>query len=397
MVYEGDCRLGDLFQSRREKGRPGLPLLSVTMNNGLVDRENLDRKQDTNLAPEDHLLVKPGDIAYNMMRMWQGAFGLAEREGLVSPAYVILKSKPRIDPKYATYLLRTPRLRYLLWAYSYGLTDDRLRLYFDDFSAIPARIPTIESQQEIAKVLKTWDAAIAASELLVNGLGREKQALMRHWLVPHTAADWRALDWQRMPLGDLVDVDAQSLGSRTAPDYEFRYISLADVDEGMIARHLETYRFCDAPSRARRRVREDDILLATVRPGLKSYALISSEHASCIASTGFAVLSCREEILPHYLYQYLFSDDIQRQVHGLIAGSNYPAISSDDVRELLVYVPKKTVQEHLAKVLAAHDRQTTLLADSIKLMKAEKRALEQRLLGMNGRPAISQRLSQRNA
>jgi type I restriction enzyme S subunit len=392
MVYEGDCRLGDLFQSRREKGRPGLPLLSVTMNNGLVDRADLDRKQDTNLAPEDHLLVKPGDIAYNMMRMWQGAFGLAEREGLVSPSYVILKSKQLIDPKYATYLLRTPRLQYLLWAYSYGLTDDRLRLYFDDFSAIRTRIPNIESQQEIAKVLETWDAAIAASELLVSVRSKEKQALMRQWLVPHTASDWREHDWQRVSLGDLVDVDAQSLSSRTAPDYEFRYISLADVEEGMIARHLGTYRFSDAPSRARRRIREHDVLLATVRPGLKSYALVSNEHAACIASTGFAVLSCREEILPHYLHQYLFSDDIQRQVHGLIAGSNYPAISSDDVRELLVYVPKKTAQERLAKVLITHDRQTALLADSIKLMKAEKRALEQRLLGMNGSQAPLQGL-----
>ena len=83
MLPEGwrQCRMGDLFESRRERGRPGLPLLSVTMNDGLVDREDLDRKQDSALAPEEHLLVKPGDIAYNMMRMWQGAFGLAHKEG----------------------------------------------------------------------------------------------------------------------------------------------------------------------------------------------------------------------------------------------------------------------------------------------------------------------------
>ena len=74
MTYSGNRRLGDLFSSRREKGRPGLPTLSVTLNDGLVNREDLDRKQETNLAPEEHLLVKPGDIAYNMMRMWQGAF-----------------------------------------------------------------------------------------------------------------------------------------------------------------------------------------------------------------------------------------------------------------------------------------------------------------------------------
>ena len=73
MTYSGNYRLGDLFSSRREKGRAGLPTLSVTLNYGLVNREDLERKQDTNLAPEEHLLVKPGDIVYNMMRMWQGA------------------------------------------------------------------------------------------------------------------------------------------------------------------------------------------------------------------------------------------------------------------------------------------------------------------------------------
>src|SRR4030067_3691875 len=54
MTYSGNYRLGDLFSSRREKGRAGLPTLSVTLNDGLVNRENLDRKQDTNLAPEEH-------------------------------------------------------------------------------------------------------------------------------------------------------------------------------------------------------------------------------------------------------------------------------------------------------------------------------------------------------
>ena len=99
--------MGDLFESRRERGRPGLPLLSVTMNDGLVDREDLDRKQDSALAPEEHLLVKPGDIAYNMMRMWQGAFGLAHKEGLVSPAYVVLQPKQHTFPGYFARLFRT--------------------------------------------------------------------------------------------------------------------------------------------------------------------------------------------------------------------------------------------------------------------------------------------------
>lgn len=167
MIYDGNYRLGDLFTSRREKGKAGLPTLSVTLNNGLVDRKDLDRKQETNLAPEEHLLVKPGDIAYNMMRMWQGSFGLASQEGIVSPAYVVLKPKKAIDPLYATYLFKTKRMLYLFWAYSYGLTEDRLRLYFPDFCRIPIQLPDIRAQREIASALSHWDLLISNTERLL--------------------------------------------------------------------------------------------------------------------------------------------------------------------------------------------------------------------------------------
>ena len=109
-------RLGDLFSSRRERGDAGLPTLSVTQHDGLVNREDLDRKQDTTLTENEHLRVKPGDIAYNMMRMWQGAFGLADRDGLVSPAYIVLRPKHElIDPRFFSYLFKNSRMSYLFY------------------------------------------------------------------------------------------------------------------------------------------------------------------------------------------------------------------------------------------------------------------------------------------
>lgn len=190
MMRDGwrQCRLGDLFDSRKERGRPGLPLLSVTMNDGLVDREDLDRKQDTTLTPEEHLLVKPGDIAYNTMRMWQGAFGLARREGLVSPAYVVLKPKESIDPRFAAYMFESRNMRHRLWAYSYGLTDDRLRLYFDDLAKIPAAIPAIDEQKRIADALAVWDSAVTAARSHVDNSLRQLGFVRARLLAPK--ASW---------------------------------------------------------------------------------------------------------------------------------------------------------------------------------------------------------------
>ena len=75
-------RLGDYFTHSRRRGRAGLPVLSVTMNDGIVRRDSLGRKIESELTPEHHLLVQPEDLVYNMMRMWQGAMGVASESGL---------------------------------------------------------------------------------------------------------------------------------------------------------------------------------------------------------------------------------------------------------------------------------------------------------------------------
>lgn len=175
-------KLSHYFTHSKRKGRPGLPLASVTMHNGLVPRADLEqdkeRKTKTSLAADDHSLVEPGDIAYNMMRMWQGAFGLASAPVNVSPAYVVVRPKSTLDPRFAAHWLKSDRALYLLWAFSYGLTDDRLRLYPKEFLQIPVTWPDLPQQQRIAALLDAWDEAIAVAERLV-------------------AAKMRRLDWVR--------------------------------------------------------------------------------------------------------------------------------------------------------------------------------------------------------
>ena len=175
MVSNSETHLGDFFKSSRKKGMDGLPLLSVTLNDGLVIRDNLDRRTETNLEASEHLLVQSGDIAYNMMRVWQGALGRATVNGLVSPAYVVLRPTEEIDSLYAEYLFKTSRMIYLFWAYSYGLTKDRLRLYFNDFARIPVEIPELQEQKKIAQILSTWDKAITTTgQLLANSQQQKK-------------------------------------------------------------------------------------------------------------------------------------------------------------------------------------------------------------------------------
>jgi restriction endonuclease S subunit len=170
--------LGELFAERKEAGRPGLPTLSVTMHDGMVDREEHGRRVESELTPEEHLLARKHDIAYNMMRMWQGVSGLAPCDGLVSPAYVVLKPLAGIDPLFASYLFKLPETIRLFHRYSQGLTNDRLRLYYDPFAEIRVPIPTdLAEQRRIAHLLAAIDRRIEQSETLIAALRQTKAAI----------------------------------------------------------------------------------------------------------------------------------------------------------------------------------------------------------------------------
>jgi type I restriction enzyme S subunit len=175
-------KLGEFFRQRREKGYEGLPLLSVTMARGVIRRDSVDRKLETSLDSEEHQLVKRGDIVYNMMRMWQGAFGVAEEEGIVSPAYVVCAAKNGIIPGFVGHLLRHSKMMKKLSDYSYGLTGDRLRLYYKDFAKIPVQIPPIEEQRRIAAVLDTVDREIELLTRQADALKLQKKGLMQKLL-----------------------------------------------------------------------------------------------------------------------------------------------------------------------------------------------------------------------
>lgn len=177
-----ECQLGDLFDDRREPGTDDLPLLAVTLDAGVIRRDSRDAPVRTNLEHEEHLLVRKDDIAYNMMRMWQGGSGRATEDGVVSPAYVVCKPKSQIESRFADHLFHIPRMIYLFWAYSYGLTDDRRRLYFDGFSRIPTRIPSLEEQRRIADAVDCLGREVNQLDSRLISLRKQKRGLMQKLL-----------------------------------------------------------------------------------------------------------------------------------------------------------------------------------------------------------------------
>jgi type I restriction enzyme S subunit len=175
--------IGHHFTERKERGKRGLPIMSVVMNYGLVERSSVDRRVETALAPEQHALVCKGDIAYNMMRMWQGVLGRASFDCLVSPAYVVLKPAESINSRFAEWLFRDIRTVHAFRQASKGIVDDRLRLYPKDLFPISITIPvSVEEQSGIADRLDAELAATASYARALNKLRHIRAGLMRELL-----------------------------------------------------------------------------------------------------------------------------------------------------------------------------------------------------------------------
>lgn len=175
-----------LFREMKNAGNGGLPVLSVSIRSG-VSREELSEEENIRsiIKIEDRSSYKevlPGDIAYNMMRAWQGGIGAVHTHGMVSPAYVVARPIDDLVADYFELLYRTPAFILQMDASSKGITDFRKRLYWDDFRNCSTIVPPKAEQADIiqyaADTSEKIQNAIAIKESQITALREYKTSLI---------------------------------------------------------------------------------------------------------------------------------------------------------------------------------------------------------------------------
>ena len=149
-------RLATLFVEKDERNAPDLPLLEVSINTGVSVRQFSNTRIEGTAADfNTYKVARKGSIAFNKMRMWQGAVGVTPTDGLISPDYVVAEPTSEIHASFAGQLFRTPAFSAECARNSQGITWDRLRLYWDGFRDISIALPPLAEQQAIAEWVET--------------------------------------------------------------------------------------------------------------------------------------------------------------------------------------------------------------------------------------------------
>lgn len=144
--------IGKLFKERNERNSDG-ELLSVTMHYGVVKASTIDRADSSSTDKSHYKLVCEGDIAYNSMRMWQGACGLSHYTGIVSPAYTVISPKTEMATDFFVRLFKNNTTLKTFRLNSQGLTSDTWNLKYPTLSNISVYSPTSKRARTCIKLL----------------------------------------------------------------------------------------------------------------------------------------------------------------------------------------------------------------------------------------------------
>ena len=220
-----------------------------------------------------------------------------------------------------------------------------------DLSSIEIPVPPLDEQQKIVEIIDSLFEKLNRARVLAQNVIDNYE--LRFLVILHRAINGKLTNsntnnWQETILKDLL-FPMQSV----KPDGEYlKYIDIESIDNtNQKIREAKIIKTEEASSRASRRLEKYNVLFSLVRPYLRNIAIVEEEYKDCIASTGFYVCRCKEDILPKYLYNVLRSKYAIDYYQQFIKGFNSPSIRTREFLSLEVKLPTIEEQKEIVRIL----------------------------------------------
>lgn len=286
--------------------------------------------------------------------------------GFGSTEFHVLRAGHDISPRFLHLLTTLPDFRQSgADAMTGAAGQQRVPQAFVKNYSLP--LPPLPDQATIVRYLDHAEErirrSISAKDRLAGLLEEQRQAVIHHavtrGLDPNvcfkpSGVEWLGdvpVHWEVRRLKHWVGINETVLPETTNPDFEFRYLEIGAVGTGVLIDEPSTIRFADSPSRARRIVRSGDTIVSTVRTYLKAVWFAEDVNDDLICSTGFAVLTPRQETAPKFVSYLAQSNAFTDRVTAESVGIAYPAIAESRLSSFHVCVPPLPEQTAIVKYL----------------------------------------------
>jgi type I restriction enzyme S subunit len=230
--------------------------------------------------------------------------------------------------------------------------------------SVSLKLPAIAEQKAITAVLGSLDDKIDLLRRQNKTLEAMAETLFRQWFVEEADKNW-----EEVSLGDVVEINRSSIDRNYQHSF-IQYLDTGSLTEGRIE-SFQLLSLSEAPSRAKRLVQHNDVLISTVRPDQKHYGIIKNPVENVVVSTGFCVLTCTK-IDPHFVYLLLTSGEMTEYLHTIAEGSTstYPSLKPSDIGSIVFQRPPNVRLKQFADI--ARNSWEKIAKNNIQIHTLEK-------------------------
>lgn len=253
-----------------------------------------------------------------------------------------------------------------------GSVQDNINL--GTFEDIEFPFPSLSEQKAIASVLASLDDKIDLLHRQNKTLEAMAKTLFRQWFIEEAKEDW-----EEVSVKDYVILNGNTL-NRKYPFNEIQYLDTGSLTKGVIA-ELQSVSINGAPSRAKRLVQHNDILISTVRPNQCHYGIINQPQENLVVSTGFCTIRCKK-ISPYFIYLLLTNDEMTEFLHSIAEGSTstYPSLKPEDIGAVAFKNPPAQIMQKFHLIAESHWKKINTNLEQIQTLEKLRDTLLPKLM-----------------
>ena len=357
------------FDERNERSGNG-ELISVTINSGIKKFNELNRFDSKPSDMSNYKVVCKGDIAYNSMRMWQGASGISPYTGILSPAYTVISPKSNTSSLFFSFQIKRPQMIHKFEINSQGLTKDTWNLKFAPFSQIETSAPkSLEEQTKIGDFFYNLDNLITLHQRKYDKLLNVKKALLDKMFsknqekTPKIRFKGFFDAWEQRKLGEIAQITmGQSPDGSTYSDKPLDYILVqgnADLVDGWVYPRIWT-------SQKTKTCQVGDLIMSVRAPA----GSVGKTLYNAVIGRGVAAIKGNE-----FLFQNLVKMDNDSYWKLLSCGSTFESLNSDNIKNAKIKIPSEIEQTKIGDFFYNLDNLITLHQSKCEKLKNIKKAL----------------------